>query len=35
MLLQAYDYLQLHRQHGCPLQIGGATSGATSRRGST
>jgi tyrosyl-tRNA synthetase len=24
MLLQANDYLELHRQHGCRLQIGGA-----------
>jgi tyrosyl-tRNA synthetase len=24
MLLQAHDYLQLHRKHGCRLQIGGA-----------
>lgn len=24
MLLQANDYLQLHRKHGCTLQIGGA-----------
>ncbi|MEM9336755.1 MAG: tyrosine--tRNA ligase [Patescibacteria group bacterium] len=23
-LLQAYDYLQLHEQHGCDLQIGGS-----------
>lgn len=24
ILLQSYDYLQLHRQYGCALQIGGA-----------
>ncbi|MBP2473272.1 tyrosyl-tRNA synthetase [Crossiella equi] len=24
LLLQSYDYLQLHRKHGCSLQIGGA-----------
>ena len=24
MLLQAYDYLHLHREHGCDLQIGGS-----------
>ncbi len=24
MLLQAYDYLQLHRREGCTLQIGGS-----------
>jgi tyrosyl-tRNA synthetase len=24
LLLQSYDYLQLHRRHGCSLQVGGA-----------
>lgn len=24
LLLQAYDYLQLYRQHGCTLQVGGS-----------
>jgi tyrosyl-tRNA synthetase len=24
MLLQAYDYLELHRRHGCTLQVGGS-----------
>src|SRR4029078_5096650 len=24
MLLQAYDFVHLHRQHGCELQIGGS-----------
>jgi len=24
MLLQAYDYLELHRRHGCVLQMGGS-----------
>lgn len=24
MLLQAYDYLQLHKQYGCDLQVGGS-----------
>lgn len=30
MLLQANDFLQLRREYGCTLQVGGSTSGATS-----
>jgi tyrosyl-tRNA synthetase len=30
MLLQSFDFLELHRRHGVVLQMGGATSGATS-----
>ena len=35
MLLQAYDFLTLHDRYGCRLQMGGATSGATSSPAST
>jgi len=31
MLLQAYDFLRLNLDHDCTLQLGGPTSGATSR----
>ena len=24
MILQAYDFLELHRRHGCLLQMGGS-----------
>ncbi|MEZ4240730.1 MAG: hypothetical protein R3F59_32170 [Myxococcota bacterium] len=29
-VLQAYDFLELHRRHGCQLQIGGDDQWATS-----
>ena len=35
LLLQSQDYLQLYRRHGCRLQIGGSTSGATSSAASS
>ncbi len=35
MILQAYDFLELNRRHGCVLQMGGSTSGATSSTAST
>ena len=34
-LLQSFDYLTLFERHNCVLQMGGATSGATSPPGST
>jgi tyrosyl-tRNA synthetase len=30
MLMQAVDFLELHRREGCALQMGGSTSGGTS-----
>ena len=35
MLLQAHDFLELARRHGCTVQIAAATSGATSSAAST
>ncbi len=30
MILQAYDFVELYRRHGCVLQMAAPTSGATS-----
>jgi tyrosyl-tRNA synthetase len=35
MILQAYDFLELSRRHGCACRWAGRTSGATSSTAST